>query len=138
MFGIAAVLSRDDIKATGKAVGIGASLIIGLIVSSVIFPFVQSAATTSFQAQQNNQQKAETERSYPRELYIGGATLNPAVALAVTEKTDSQLQAGNPLPGQDEKANSRLSLEVIGATLIGAALGGNLFLLTNYRNKNEA
>jgi len=41
------------------------------------------------------------------------------------------------LPAEGEKSYSRFSLEVIAATLIGAALGGNLFLLVNYRNKDE-
>lgn len=145
MFGIAAVAARTDLRPTGKAVGIGMSLTLGLLVAGSLTPFVQSAAMTKYQEEQvaetakKEEDKADKqERTYPRELYIGGATLNPAVALAVTEKTDSQLQSGSSVGTKDEKSYTRLSLEVIFATLIGAALGGNLYLLVSYRAKSEA
>lgn len=138
MFGIAAVLNRTDIKTTGKAVGIGMSLTLGLVATGALLSYVQNDAVTKYQDQQAQVDTTEvadadaSERTYPREVYIGGATLNPAVAMAMTEKTDSQLQ-GNPTVQKDEKAYTRLSAEVILATLIGAALGGNLYLLVNYR-----
>lgn len=141
MFGIAAVLSRADIKQTGRAIGIGMSLTIGLVSTGALLSYVQSNAVAKFQESQSQidtteeAEANEAERTYPREVYIGGATLNPAVAMAMTEKTDSQLQ-GNPTVQKDEKAYTRLSAEVILATLIGAALGGNLFLLINYRARN--
>ena len=146
MFGLGAISSRTDLKPTGKAIGIGMSLTLGLLVAGALTPFVQSAAMDKFQEEQAATQTEEnadaakdsSERTYPRELYIDGATLNPAVALAVTEKTDTQLQNGSSMASKDEKNYTRLSLEVIFATLIGAALGGNLFLLVNYRSKSEA
>lgn len=139
MFGIAAVINRDDIKSTGKAVGIGMSLMLGLLVTGAIMPHVQSAAVEAHQKEQaeatsEEEAKSDEDRAYPREVYIGGATLNPAVAMAVTEKTENQLQ-GSPTAQKDEKQYTRLSMEVIVATLIGAALGGNLFLLINYRSR---
>lgn len=140
MFGIAAIISRKDLKPAGQALGIGMSLAIALVTAGTLYPFIQSTAVANMQKEQakNTSANAEkTERTYPREVYVGGATLNPAVALATTEKTDTQLQSSNPLTAEGEKAYSRLSLEVISATLIGAALGGNLFLLVNYRNKTE-
>ena len=126
VFGIAAVLQRKEIKAAGQAFGIGLALMIGLVVSGSISSYIKSTAQTE-----------KNGRTYPRESYISGATLNPAVSLAVTEKTDSQLRSNGVLPAEGEKSYSRFSLEVIAATLIGAALGGNLFLLVNYRNKDE-
>ncbi len=141
MFGIAAVISRVDLKQTGRAIGIGMSLTIGLVATSALLSYVQSNAVAQYQesqAQIDTTEEGDVDedaRTYPREVYIGGATLNPAVAMAVTEKTDSQLQ-GNPTVQQDEKAYTRLSAEVILATLIGAALGGNLFLLINHRARN--
>ncbi|MDO4712477.1 MAG: aquaporin [Candidatus Saccharibacteria bacterium] len=141
MFGIAAALQRSNLKQSTMAVAIGMSLTVGLLVAGTLLPYVQNAAVTKHQAEQeklltttNTEQK---ERSYPREVYIGGATLNPAVALAVTEKTESQLQSNAPAAQKNEKAYTRLGLEVIAATLVGAALGGNLFLLVNYRTKTE-
>ena len=126
VFGVAAVLQRKEIKAAGQAFGIGLALMIGLVVSGSISSYIKSTTQTE-----------KNGRTYPREIYISGATLNPAVSLAVTEKTDSQLRSNGVLPAEGEKSYSRFSLEVIAATLIGAALGGNLFLLVNYRNKDE-
>lgn len=145
MFGIAAAISRKDLKVAGKAVGIGVSLSVGLFIAGALMSYVQNIAYTKHaEAQQNATAETQTNtnnpyKQYPREVHISGATLNPAVALAVTEKTDTQLQSSSPLPAENEKAHAytRLSLEVIAATLIGAALGGNLFLLVNYRNKEE-
>lgn len=142
IFGLAAVINRNDVKQTGKALGIGLSLAIGLVATGSLLSYVQSSAVTKYQEEQAKVEQSgdatqqEGERTYPREVYIGGATLNPAVAMAVTEKTDGQLQ-GNPTVQKDEKAYTRLSLEVILATLIGAAIGGNLFLLVNYRTRQS-
>lgn len=144
MFGIGAAISRTDLKPTGKAVAIGSALTVGLIATSTLYPTIQSAAVLKQEKEQTanleqlTTEKKPGERMYPREVYVGGATLNPAVAMAVTEKTDSQLRNQGMPFREGEKAYTRLSLEVILATLVGAALGGNLFLLVNYRNKLEA
>ena len=137
VFGIAAVLQRKEIKAAGQAFGIGLALMIGLVVSGSLYSYVKGTAIAKIQKEQNAAQSEKGGRTYPREIYVSGATLNPAVALASTEKTDSQLRSSGVLPAEGEKSYSRFSLEVIAATLIGAALGGNLFLLVNYRNKDE-
>ena len=139
VFGVTAVLQRKEIKAAGQAFGIGLALMIGLVVSGSISSYIQSIALVKSQKGQDTTQTEKNGRTYPREVYISftGATLNPAVSLAVTEKTDSQLRSNGVLPAEGEKSYSRFSLEVIAATLIGAALGGNLFLLVNYRNKDE-
>lgn len=145
LFGVAAVINRVDIKATGRALGIGLSLMIGLVVAGSLLAFSRDAAIMKYQEEQvaaaESEEKAEEkaeERAYPREIYVDGPTLNPAVAMAVTEKTDSQFQQGGPTAQKGEKAYSRLTLEVIFGTLVGAAIGGNLFLLVNYRNRSEA
>ena len=138
MFGVGAVLNRSDANITAKAIGVGMSLTIALVVTSTIMPHIQRAAYTEYQ---NSQEQISTDDSaaapaYPHEMYISGATLNPAVALAVTEMTDSQLQ-GSSSAAEGEATYTRLSLEVILATLIGAAIGGNLFLLANYRSQES-
>lgn len=143
MFGIAAAITRFKSAPAATAVGVGSALLIGLLATSTLHPYVQKAAMEKFQVTQSQvaasgQDKPEDAQKYPREVAVNGATLNPAVALAVTEKTESQLSGNTGGAQGDEKAYSRLSLEVILATLIGAALGGNLFLLINYRNENEA
>lgn len=138
LFGIAAVINRTDLNAFGKAFGIGLSLTIALVATGSIMPHIQRAAYAEYQeSQQSKPVETESEDStgkLPHENYVPGATINPAVALAVTETTDSQLQ-GSQSAVEGEKSYSRLSAEVILGTLIGAALGGNLFLLINYRSK---
>lgn len=142
MFGIGAVISREDLKTSGKAVGIGMALTVGIVATTALFPHIQNDAIAKYQKEQSaltsDEAKKEeaTDRTYPREIYISGATLNPAVALAVTEKTDSQI--ANSSAQEGEITYSRLSVEVIVATLIGAALGGNLFMLVNYRSKSKS
>lgn len=145
MMGIAAVVTRTASTGT-KAAGIGAALTVGLLVANVLFPYMQSAALersrheeqkeqiSSLNAQKDAPAQA-TKQKTPHELLVSGATLNPAVALAVTEKPEAQ----NTAAGGDQSTalNSRLSLEVIAGTLIGAALGGNLLLLIG-RNREEA
>lgn len=141
MFGIAAAVSRSDLKAGSKAVAVGMSLTIALIASSTLLPVIQKEAAKKLQENTSSQAEAADKSNkpkYPHELYVSGATLNPAVAVAVSEWTDTQAQSSGQYPAQDgENLYSRLSGEVILATLIGAALGGNLFLLVNYRNKTE-
>lgn len=140
LFGLMAVISRVDATATAKAFGVGLSLAVALAVTGALTPYVQRSAFTKSQEERTsvqNEEKAEGERTYPREIYITGATLNPAVAVAATELTDSQLQGGSV--GQEtEKSYSRFGLETVLATLIGAALGANLYLLVSYRAKAEA
>lgn len=139
LFGLTAVVTRPDLRPSGKALGVGLSLAVALVVTSVLLPHVKQSAFAKFQEENQSSEQQETkegERSYPREIYIGGATLNPAVAIAATELTDSQLQ-GSPTAQETEKTISRFGLETILATLVGAAVGANLYLLIGYRAKVE-
>lgn len=143
MFGLTAAVAKTDLKMTGKALAIGMSLMVGLLVTGSLLPYVQNTAIAQYQEEQAAKEESDekstsaNEQSYPKEVYVGGATLNPAVAMAVTEKTDSQLQ-GAQVPQKDEKPYTRLSVEVILGTLVGAAIGSNLLLLVNYRSKEQA
>lgn len=135
MFGIAAAITHKGKCA--KAFGVGLALMVGLLVSGTLTSYLQSVTLAKAQKERQQNSANGESRNYPREIYISGATLNPAVSLAVTEKTDSQLQNNGVLGTENEKSYSRLSLEVILATLIGAALGGNLYLLVSYRTNTE-
>ena len=128
LFGLTAALLRDDIKSTGKALGIGLSLMIGVLVSLSLFASINSNIDTSKVEQKPDASGNTTLSNVPHEMRAGGAMLNPAVALAATEKTDTQLQGGGTAT-KDEPRTSRLSWEVILGTLLGAAIGGNLYLL---------
>lgn len=130
LFGLTSVFNRTDISNGGKAVGIGLSLAIGLLVSSSLLAPAQKQAVADYQKQASD---GKTTPEIPHQLFVKGATLNPAVALASTETTESDLK-GTQATG-DENIYSRLSLEVIIGTLAGAALGANLARLLNYRFK---
>lgn len=130
LFGLTSVLSRADVSTGGKAFGIGLSLAVGLLVSSSLLTPAQTQAVAEYQKQAAD---GKTTPEIPHQLYVEGATLNPAVALAATETTDSELKGTQA--ATDEKQFSRLSLEVIVGTLAGAALGANLARLLGYRFK---
>lgn len=112
VFTIVTAVGRDFADAA-KALGIGLALLTGLAFGGgLIGQATQSAATTG------NQEEA------PRITKVDGVVLNPAIALAATEKADQQatMQA---LTGGDEKkeaplAASRFTWE----TLLGGLLGG--------------
>lgn len=128
LFGLIAAISNDTLSQVGKAFGVGLALTIGILVSGSVFSTLQSSVDTA------NVDINQTE-TIPREYLVKGATLNPAVALAATENTPSQL-SGYGASGEEEKF-SRLGFEVIIGTLVGAALGTNLYLLLAYVNRQQ-
>ena len=132
LFGLTMAVSRVDLSAAGKAVGVGLSLMVGLLVAGSLLSSVQAGVDQSqIGFEQNEETGAQSLTNVPHELRVKGATLNPAVALASSENTDSQLQSGQVAEG--ETVYTRLGWEVIVATLVGAALGSNLARLTNHR-----
>lgn len=131
LFGLVSVLSRADVSTGGKALGIGMSLAIGILVSNSLLAPAQTQAITNYQ--QDAQSSQDKTPDIPHVLYVPGATLNPAVALASTETTESDLRGSTA--AKDEKRFSRLSLEVIVGTLGGAAVGAGLARLLSYRFK---
>ena len=129
LFGLVSVTNRNDLSAGGKALGVGLSLFVGILVATSVLTPAQSQAISDYQKSSSKDDKASAE--IPHLIYVKGATLNPAVALATSESTQSELTGAQA--GDDETAYSRLSLEVIIGTLVGAALGANLALLVAYR-----
>ena len=129
LFGLIAAVSNDKLSQAGKAFGIGLALTVGILVSGSVFSTLQSSVDTS----DVDISKSET---IPREYLVKGATLNPAVALASTENTPSQLSGYGAT--EEEDKFSRLGLEVIIGTLVGAALGTNLYLLLAYVNRQQS
>ena len=134
IFGLTALTDRADLSSGTKAVGVGLSFFAGILVASSLFASVQSGIDQSKIGVEVDEKTGQQKLSnVPHELRVKGATLNPAIALASTEQTDSQLQSG--AVGEGEKQSSRLSLEVLLSTLIGAALGANLARLMGRRFK---
>ena len=118
MFGWAAAAHRRTLGAWGNAAGAGLAVTVGLIAAGSLMATLQGAVDTT---------KITSVENIPHELRVKGPVLNPAVALATTEQGNSAFTGGRA--DKSEKQTSRLSLEVILGTLIGAALGGNLYLL---------
>lgn len=122
MFGIAAALSHRDLTSSGRATGIGLSFALAAVVAGSLLTSVQSAVDTS---------SITDIKNLPHELRVKSATLNPAIAIAATEAQDSSFTGAAATAGESQ--HSRFSAEVIFATLLGAALGGNLYLLVANR-----
>lgn len=134
LFGLRTALGRNDLSNTAKALGVGLSLFVGITVATSIYSQVYTAAIAKYQDAATTAASTTKDGKAPEishELYVKGATLNPAIALVATESTQSELTSQNST--STETHYSRFSLEVIFATLIGAALGANLALLVNYR-----
>lgn len=126
MFGLAAATMRSKLNTTGVALGAGLSLTAGIVVASSLLASVQGAVDTS---------SITSIDKIPHELRVKGAALNPAVALAATEQGDSSFTGSRA--DKNEKQISRMSAEVVLGTLIGAALGGNLYLLIAGSRKDQ-
>ena len=128
MFGIAAAAQRGQTD-YDRAAGIGLSLFLALGVATGLL--VQAA---------NNNVDAEGNQVSERITKIESAMVNPAVALASTEVSASQQQQDPFAEAEAEEEPTtpatRLNLEVILGTLIGAALGGNLYLLLLRNREN--
>ena len=136
LFGLIAAVSNDKLSQAGKAFGVGLALTVGILVSGAVYTELQKGASAAIQNDSETQVDINKRETIPRAFLVNGATLNPAVALAATEKTMSEIS------GYEADANearySRLGLEVIVGTLVGAALGTNLYLLLAYVNRQQS
>ncbi|MCA9342094.1 aquaporin [Candidatus Saccharibacteria bacterium] len=132
LWGLTAALSRVDLSAGSKAFGVGLSLFVAILVSTSLYVPARNQAIANYQTEAA---KSDKEMAIPHFLYVSGATLNPAVALATTEIPESQLRNNSTTEAKTESETrfSRISWEVIFGTLIGAAIGANLTRLLNYR-----
>lgn len=130
MFGLAATVSHRELSTGARAAGIGASLLIGLVVAGTLLNAIK---TNDIAAYQKSAQSSSTTPEIPHSVFVKGATLNPAVALASVEHTQSELMSSSST--EKENTYSRFTSEVVLGTLVGAALGGNLYMLLAGRKK---
>jgi aquaporin Z len=121
-FAIAAAVQRN-LADSAKALCIGLALLTGLAVGGGLLG----------QAVQNVNMSAD-DKEPPRVTKIDGAVLNPAIALAATEKAQQQSSMQSLTGEQNSKETkrpaSRLTWETLLGALIGGAVGMNLFMLT--------
>lgn len=128
MLGFAAVTNRTTLSQGSSAFGAGLSLVAALVVAGSLLAIVQGAIDKSNVSVENDPKTNKTIfKNVPVELRAAAPVVNPAVAIAATENTDAQLQ--NSSAQKDEVRYSRFGMEVVLATFIGAALGGNLYML---------
>lgn len=126
LFGIVAANSRVGLPLLGRAMGVGLSLFAALVVSAGLYTSLSSSV---------NKDEITSIEKVPRLLRLDGPALNPAVAFGAREKTDGQLQ-GSSDDGTKSSA-SRLTLgETIVGTLLGAALGANLYRVISRRDRS--
>lgn len=135
LFGLTAVVKRHRLSNTARAIGIGLALFVAIVVSGTLYGNIRTVAVKNYQ--DSAQKNPTKEPEIPHEIYVSGATLNPAVALAATETTKAELQSSQAGGASEDKRYSRLGWEVILATLIGAALGSNLALLISHRFEED-
>lgn len=83
-----------------------------------------------------------TAKDMPRVAQVDGVVVNPAVALAATEKDDQSAAAylGGATQKSAKTPASRLTLETVVGGLVGGALGANLYMVlageNPYRKKS--
>ncbi|NCU30303.1 hypothetical protein EOL73_00550 [Candidatus Saccharibacteria bacterium] len=138
MFGITAAVTRTSLGVTSRAVVIGLSLTAALVAGSSLLTASKEGAYAAYQDEadkiaQNADAEGTEQPKTPRALLIRGVVANPAVALAVKEVSEDQLMGGQAPAG--ESLANRFTLDLILGTLIGAALGGNLYLLIARRSE---
>lgn len=119
-FAIGSAVQRN-LSDGAKAAAIGLGLLVGIAIGGGL---VGQAA------QSPDLLKSAKDGQTPRVSKVDGATLNPAVALAATEK-DAQQSSLQSLMGQEDEAKattakSRFTWESIVGTLVGGAVGVNL------------
>jgi len=135
LFGLTAVLTRRELSAGVRAIGTGLTLTIGLVAGGSLLSTLKAQDVAAYQksSQTSQTNKSAKAPTVPYSAYVKGITVNPAVALAVTNHSDSELGVSTT----NATTYSYFSSSVILGTLIGAALGGNLYLLIAGRNKND-
>lgn len=143
VFGVVAVVSRDELTNGAKAVGIGLSLFVALTISSGMLPAFQQTVAQSYQkAALKYQEEAAAGKAVgekptlPREILVKGTVVNPAIALMVSDYTRAQLMGSNsnaPVNSDEETPPSRFGLETVLGALFGTVVGAGLYLLVTYK-----
>lgn len=77
-------------------------------------------------------QNADTSaKEVSRVAKVDGIVLNPAIALAATEKDEQALQQSylDQKPAESKTPSSRFTMETIVGGLVGGAIGANLYMV---------
>lgn len=123
LFGFVAVL-KNTLSIAARAAGIGLSLAVGLVVAGGLL-------TANATREQTAVQGGEAQ-SVSRTFGAQAGALNPAIALAQTERDVASINSsikGDSSASPSQKTPSHLTVSVILGSLLGAALGANMYLL---------
>lgn len=123
LFGLAAAVNRNQADLS-RAAGIGLSLFLGLVVATGLLSKAVQGVTQTATGDNTSQSRLEK---------VNSVALNPAVALALTER-DSQSSLTGGQDAQKETPASRLTIEVIFGTFLGGAAGLYLYRLLSRNN----
>jgi glycerol uptake facilitator-like aquaporin len=133
LFGLVATLKNASTIAA-RAAGIGLSLTVGLVIAGGLL----TANATREQTAVQNTEATSVSQTFAAQ----GGALNPAIALAQTERDvrsiNDSLSGNQDAAGAAQRTPSHLTASVGLGTLLGAALGANLYLLLtglSWRNR---
>lgn len=122
LFGLVATL-KNTTSVVARGAGIGLSFAVGLVIAGGLL----SANATREQTAVQGGESQKVSQTFAAER----AALNPAIALAQTERDVKSIN--NSISGaataDEQKTPSHFTLPVVLGSLIGAAVGANLFLL---------
>lgn len=122
LFGFVAALKNIP-SVAGRAAGIGLSLTVGLVVAGGLL-------TANATREQTAVQGGETQ-TVTQTFAAQGAALNPAIALAQNERDIQSINKSisGETAASEQKTPSHFTLSVVVGSLLGAAIGANLYLL---------
>jgi hypothetical protein len=124
LFGLVATLKNLSSN-PARAAGIGLSLAAGLVIAGGLLTANATREQTAVQG--------GSAKSVSQTFGAQNAALNPAVALAQTERDvqaiNSSISGGGESAGDSQRKPSHFTLPTILGTLLGAAVGANLYLL---------
>lgn len=123
LFGLVATLKNVS-GVAARSAGIGLSLAVGLAVGGGLL-------TANATREQTAVQGGEAQ-TVSRTFAAQGAALNPAIALAQSERDVNSINdsiSGESAANAQQKTPSHFTLSVVVGSLLGAALGANLYLL---------
>lgn len=124
-FAVAAAVERKLADAA-KSLAIGLGLMVGLYAGSGLLGLAAQSVSPN-------------TKETPRAALVETTVANPAIALAATEKDQSGAlsQYGLTQEASSKKPASRFGLETIVGTLVGGALGMNLYFVAAGENPFE-
>lgn len=122
LFGLVAVL-KNSLSLPARAAGIGLSFTVGLVVAGGLL----TANATREQTDVQGGQAQTVSQTFAAQ----GAALNPAIALAQSERDVASINKSisGETSTDEQKTPSHFTVSVVLGSLLGAAVGANLYLL---------